>query len=203
MTRKCRQNAGRAAHPTSLDEKPALTPAQLRAHRRASARAAKRRLRVVSLILVANAAVAGARLLPDLRLGLVRRPGRRPGRLAGRLPADGQARARRAAERPDPGRAGVRAAEGPDRGDRPRRRPAAPATSPRRSTPTAGTRSPCPCRPTSASRSRPARVSTIDLDVDRRLELGPQRVRQPSSPARPRPPSGPPPRSSERRASGA
>jgi hypothetical protein len=44
---------------TSLDEKPRLTPAQLRAHRRASARAAKRRLRVVSLILVANAAVAG------------------------------------------------------------------------------------------------------------------------------------------------
>ena len=44
---------------TSLDEKPALTPAQLRAHRRASALAAKRRLRVVSLILVANAAVAG------------------------------------------------------------------------------------------------------------------------------------------------
>ena len=44
---------------TSLDDKPALTPAQLRAHRRASARAAKRRLRVVSLILVANAAVAG------------------------------------------------------------------------------------------------------------------------------------------------
>jgi hypothetical protein len=43
----------------SLDEKPRLTPAQLRAHRRASARAAKRRLRVVSLILVANAVVAG------------------------------------------------------------------------------------------------------------------------------------------------
>ena len=43
----------------SLDEKPRLTPAQLRAHRRASARAAKRRLRVVSLILLANAVVAG------------------------------------------------------------------------------------------------------------------------------------------------
>ena len=43
---------------TSLDDKPALTPAQLRAHRHAAARAAKRRLRVVSLILVANAAVA-------------------------------------------------------------------------------------------------------------------------------------------------
>ena len=39
---------------TSLDEKKQA----LRAHRRASARAAKRRLRVVSLILVANAAVA-------------------------------------------------------------------------------------------------------------------------------------------------
>ena len=44
---------------TSLDAKPPLSPAQLRAHRRASARAAKRRLRVVSLILVANAVVAG------------------------------------------------------------------------------------------------------------------------------------------------
>jgi hypothetical protein len=36
-----------------------LTPAQLRAHRRAAARAAKRRLRVVGLILAANGAVAG------------------------------------------------------------------------------------------------------------------------------------------------
>ena len=35
-----------------------LTPAQLRAHRRAAARAAKRRLRVVGLILTANATVA-------------------------------------------------------------------------------------------------------------------------------------------------
>lgn len=37
----------------------APTPEQLRAHRRAAAKAAKRRLRVVSLILVANAVVAG------------------------------------------------------------------------------------------------------------------------------------------------
>ncbi len=43
---------------TSLDEKPQLTVAQLRARRHAAAKAAKRRLRVVSLILVANAAVA-------------------------------------------------------------------------------------------------------------------------------------------------
>ena len=43
---------------STLDAKPAPTPAQLRAHRKAAARAARRRLRVVSLILVANAAVA-------------------------------------------------------------------------------------------------------------------------------------------------
>jgi hypothetical protein len=49
----------KSSHSASLDDNPALTPAQLRAHRRASALAAKRRLRVVSLILVANAAVAG------------------------------------------------------------------------------------------------------------------------------------------------
>ena len=44
---------------TSLDASPRLSPAQLRAHRHAAALAARRRLRVVSLILVANAAVAG------------------------------------------------------------------------------------------------------------------------------------------------
>ncbi len=43
----------------SLDEKARLTPVQLRARRRAAAKAAKRRLRVVTLILVANAVVAG------------------------------------------------------------------------------------------------------------------------------------------------
>jgi hypothetical protein len=42
----------------SLDDKSRLTADQLRARRKAAARAAKRRLRVVSLILVANAAVA-------------------------------------------------------------------------------------------------------------------------------------------------
>jgi hypothetical protein len=44
---------------TSLDEPTPLTPAQLRARRLTAARAARRRLRVVTLILVANAVVAG------------------------------------------------------------------------------------------------------------------------------------------------
>jgi hypothetical protein len=42
----------------SLDEQPPLTAGQVRAHRRAAARAAKRRLRVLTLILLANAVVA-------------------------------------------------------------------------------------------------------------------------------------------------
>jgi len=48
----------RSSREVSLDARAPLTPAQLRAHRRAAARAAKRRLRVVTLILVANVAVA-------------------------------------------------------------------------------------------------------------------------------------------------
>jgi hypothetical protein len=47
-----------SSHAGSLDEPAPLTAAQLRARRFAAARAARRRLRVVSLILVANAVVA-------------------------------------------------------------------------------------------------------------------------------------------------
>ena len=99
------------------------------------------------------------------RLGLVRGPGRRPGRLAGRLPADGQARARRAAAAPGsrPSRP-PEAAQGLDRGDRPRRRRRCSATSRPSATRTAGTRCPCPL-PTYVSKPvAPRSVSTIDLD---------------------------------------
>ena len=47
----------RSSRPPSLDARATVTPEQLRARRRAAAKAAKRRLRVVSLILVANAAM--------------------------------------------------------------------------------------------------------------------------------------------------
>ncbi len=52
---KVRSDRRKSSTLTSLDEKP--TPAQLRGRRQAAARAAKRRLRVVALILVANVAV--------------------------------------------------------------------------------------------------------------------------------------------------
>jgi hypothetical protein len=48
----------KSSHPGSLDDKPQLTPAQVRARRKTAARAAKRRLRVVTLLLLANAVVA-------------------------------------------------------------------------------------------------------------------------------------------------
>ena len=48
-----------SSHPGSLDEPRPLTAAQLKARRLTSVRAARRRLRVVTLILVANAVVAG------------------------------------------------------------------------------------------------------------------------------------------------
>jgi hypothetical protein len=56
LTEKGLSEHRKSSTPATLDEKPTIT--QLRARRLAAARAAKRRLRVVALILVANVAVA-------------------------------------------------------------------------------------------------------------------------------------------------
>ncbi len=117
-TEKVLSERRKSSTSTSLDAKPPLSPAQLRAHRRASARAAKRRLRVVSLILVANAAVAGLAYFKFFDWVWCAVP---VGVLVVWLVACRVMVKRERAElpeRPDPGRAGVRAAEGPDRGDR-------------------------------------------------------------------------------------
>ena len=193
--RSCRPSA----HPTA---EPAHR-AQLRARRQAAARAARRRLRVVTPDPGRERRRGRAGLLQDLRLGLVRGPGRRAGGLAGRLPADGPARARRAAARA---------------GSRPR----SPAEAPKDDTdeiarvdaPLLGDerpeRDPDSWDPVSVPLptyvSKP--VATAQRQhhrprLDRRLELGPQRLRQRAGPRGRRRRAGPPATPQQRRASGA
>ena len=163
----------------SLDAPAPLTAAQLRARRLAAARAAKRRLRVVSLILVANATVA---MLADLefvawhwcvvpvgvlvvwlvacRLMVKRELAEEP---SARLPTEPDA------DQPV-GLTGEVTAVVP--GVRCR---------PSRATPTAGTRSRSLCPRTSTSRS-PLAASHHRPRLDGCVDLGPQRFRQHARP---------------------